>query len=142
MAWILKMDDLDVAFLILRLIVGAFQIPHGAMKLGLFGADAHKIAANFEGYGLRPGRVWVTAVGAAQVILGFMITFGVETEIAASITSCMSFAMAVIALRPSGWFWNRHGMEYAVFWGFAAFCLVLTGPGRLSIDAFLHVAER
>ena len=125
---------MDIALLLLRLTVGGFQIPHGVVKLGFLGGDQVQIAKNFQGYGLWPPMLWVKCVGAAQLLLGILLVLGLATRPAALTSAGLCFGMAIIALRRSGWFWNRHGMEYAVFWGMAACCLVSAGPGDWSID--------
>lgn len=117
--------------------MGGFQLPHGLQKFGLIGGDVRRIADNFAGYGLRPPRAWVHAIGTLQVVCGTLLVVGFVTTGAALLTLCLSLGMMNVALRQNGWFWNRHGMEYAVFWAVAAACVVLLGAGPWSVDALV-----
>jgi hypothetical protein len=36
-----------------------------------------------------------------------------------------------------GWFWNRRGMEYSLFWAVAAFVVFCKGGGALSLDTLI-----
>ena len=126
-----------MAALLLRLAVGGFQVPHGLQKFGVLGGDPELIADNFDSYGLRPPRAWVRTIGTAQIVLGVLIMLGAVTKGAALVTACLTLAMANVALRQNGWFWNRHGMEYAIFWAIAAVCVILLGPGSVALDGAL-----
>jgi putative oxidoreductase len=59
---------MEVGLLVLRVVVGAFFLGHGAQKLfGWFGG--HGVAGTggaFEGIGLRPGRAMATMAGLAE----------------------------------------------------------------------------
>jgi putative oxidoreductase len=123
-----------LAATLLRLAVGAFQIPHGLAKLGSSRLLAEE---SFAGYGMRPASVWVKLVGASQIVLGVLLVLGLFTRPAALLTACLSLAMINVALRRNGWFWQRHGMEYAAFWTIAALVLAMQGPGALALDALL-----
>jgi putative oxidoreductase len=130
-------DNQDVAALLLRLVVGGFQLPHGLQKFGLLGGQVEAATESFTEYGLRPPRAWVRAIGTLQIVCGVLLVLGLATVGAAALTMCLCLGMVNVGLRQNGWYWNRHGMEYAVFWAIAAACLALLGPGAWSLDAAL-----
>lgn len=125
-------DQAALGALLLRVTIGGFQIPHGLAKFGL-GGNPDQIAEGFAELGLHPPRAWVRVIGAAQILLGVLLVLGVATQGAAVMTACLSVAMARIALRPHGWFWGRHGMEYALFWAAAAAACAMIGPGAWAV---------
>jgi putative oxidoreductase len=129
--------DADAALLLLRLAVGGFQLPHGLQKFGLLGGDVPATAAEFDACGLVPPRLWVRAVGLAQIFCGGLLVGGLATRGAALLTFCLCLGMAQAVLRRNGWFWHRHGMEYALFWALGAAALVLLGPGAWSVEGQL-----
>jgi len=131
-------DHAAIGAMLLRLLVGLFQIPHGAAKLGWLGAGPRSAAhEGFASYGLQPAKKWVFVIGLMQVVLGALLALGLFTGPSAVLTGCMSIAMANVALRPNGWFWQRHGMEYAIFWAGASFAVAELGPGLYAIDNIL-----
>jgi putative oxidoreductase len=131
------MDHFALALLLLRLVAGGFQLPHGLQKFGLLRGNVADIANNFAECGLRPPLAWVRVVGAAQIIAGACLLLGLATDGAAVLTICLNAAMVRVSLWRGGWFWNRHGIEYALFWASAAAAIALLGPGAWSIDALL-----
>ena len=134
----MNIDHAAIGATLLRLLVGIFQIPHGAAKLGWLGAGPRGAAhEGFASYGLRPAEKWVFVIGLSQVVLGALLAVGLLTGPSAVLTGCMSLAMANVGLRQNGWFWQRHGMEYAIFWAGASFAVAELGPGLYAIDNIL-----
>jgi putative oxidoreductase len=131
------LDRFSLALLLLRLLAGGFQLPHGLQKFGLLRGNVAAVTESFAQSGLHPPLAWVRVVGAAQIIAGLCLVLGLATDGAAVLTMCMSAAMVRLSLWQGGWFWNRHGVEYAVFWAGVAAAIALLGPGAWSIDALL-----
>ena len=123
---------------LLRIAVGAFLIPHGAMKLaGWFGADLAGERGVFNQAGLRPADVWISVIGIIQLVGGMLLVLGLFTRPIALTQTVVLIGTAVYWTRRGGWFWNRGGMEYSLFWALAAFVVFCHGSGRFSIDALL-----
>ncbi len=134
-----RRGTLDLGLLLLRLVVGGTFIYHGLQKL----------TGWFHGPGLEGTRDmlenggWSQAdIGAAFLIVselggGILIVLGLATPLAAG---------AVLATIISAWFWKQGmvpGFQYkagdsaveleSILAGAAA-AIILTGPGRLSLD--------
>jgi len=75
----------ELALLVLRVVVGALFVGHGAQKLfGVFGG--HGLAGTagfFESIGLRPGRLHAPAAGVAELGGGALIALGLFTPLGA-----------------------------------------------------------
>ena len=123
---------------LLRITVGAFLLPHGAQKLfGCFGADPAKERELFEEVGLGPGKAWVALIGIVQFVGGILLVLGLLTRPAALVVAISMLGTAWFVTHRDGWFWNRRGMEYSLFWAIAAFVVFCNGGGAFSLDALL-----
>jgi len=123
---------------LLRVAVGAFLLPHGAQKLfGWFGADPAKERGLFEEVGLKPGRGWVAFIGLVQFVGGILLVLGLLTRPTALVVVISMLGTAWFVTHRDGWFWNRRGMEYSLFWAIAAFVVFCNGGGAFSLDALL-----
>ena len=69
---------MEIGLLVLRIVVGAFFVGHGAQKLfGWYGG--HGVAgtgAAFEGMGLRPGRTMAAMAGLSEITGGVLLATG------------------------------------------------------------------
>jgi putative oxidoreductase len=131
----------DVALLLLRVAAGLIFIPHGWPKIAGEGGPA-AFAADMAGYGIPPflGYVaaWAELAGAALLIVGLL------TRIDAFLLACTMFVAVFIVLLPdilkevaagsNPFFAAMLGIELPL--SLLAICaaLVLTGPGRFSLD--------
>ena len=113
--------DLHKGFVLLRIIVGAFMLPHAYGKVkyregvtGFFNAAGLKPAALFINFGL----VFEIVAGIALIV-----SFGPQvTQIAAALT-CVFMLVATVAnhkVCQGKWLWNMGGSEYPLFWGLCA----------------------
>ena len=128
---------------VLRAVVGAMFVAHGVQKLfAMFGGGGLAgTAAYFESLGLAPGYPLAVAVGTTEFIGGLLLVAGALTRYAcAGLMLVMLGAMWNVHL-AHGFFMNwagaagaGHGVEFHLVVLAALICLVLTGPGALSID--------
>ena len=135
---------------VLRLVVGAVFVAHGLPKLlPIWGASPARMAAMFEAVGLQPALVLVLAVGVVELLGGAALFLGVFTRLVA-VPLAIDMGVAIWKVHwPNGFFLNlalepgvQHGYEYALVLCGALCCLILAGPGALSIDGYrAHVAE-
>ena len=122
----------DVAYTLLRVIVGYNLLMHGWLKVGTFGL------AGVSGYmakvGLAPPTGWAVAamfletVGATCIIVGLFTRF-----FAAAIAIEMAIALFVVHLK-AGFAVSKGGYEYVLLWGLISFAIALRGGGPYSLD--------
>ena len=128
----------SIADPLLRIAVGGFLIPHGAQKLfGWFGADPAAERGLFEAVGLKPANAWITFIGAVQFFGGILLVLGLLTRPVALVVAISMIGTAWFVTHRDGWFWNRRGMEYSLFWAVAAFVVFCKGGGTFSLDALI-----
>ena len=97
---------MEVGLLVLRLVVGAFFVGHGAQKLfGWFrGHGLAATGAGFEQMGLRPGRTMAAIAGVSEVTGGLLLALGLLTPLAAALlVAVMTLAIAMVHWRPGPW---------------------------------------
>jgi putative oxidoreductase len=132
---------LDFGLLVLRLVLGGLFVAHGLDKLfgwfdGLGRAGTEQL---LTGYGFHNVNIltWVLAVsetaGGALLVLGLFTPVG-----AAAILAVMANVIAVKAN------WGRFlgDVELETMYAGAAFALLFTGAGRVSIDRNTHWARK
>lgn len=126
----------DIGRLLLRLVVGAWLLPHGFGKLfGWFGGPGLAgFAAELEGFGLPAAAPLPWLLAAAQTLAGLLIVIGLWTRTSAAVAAAF-LAVTVVLNVPHGWFWMHGGIEYPLLWTLAAIAVMLMGAGRHSVDA-------
>ncbi len=128
----------SIADPLLRIAVGGFLIPHGAQKLfGWFGADPAGERDLFEEVGLKPAKAWIACIGVIQFFGGILLVLGLLTRPTALVVAISMIGTAWFVTHRDGWFWNRRGMEYSLFWAVAAFVVLCKGGGAFSLDALI-----
>lgn len=133
---------LDIALLILRVVVGALFMGHGAQKLfGFFGGPGLKMTAEWmQGLGLRPARLWAIVDGAFEFAGGLLLALGLITPIAAlALIAVMLTAIVSVHWTKGLWAANG-GYEYNLVLGAVAAALALGGPGTYSLDKVWSIA--
>jgi putative oxidoreductase len=128
---------------VLRVTVGAMFVAHGLQKLfGVWdGGGLSGTAAHFASLGLTPAFPLAVAVGVTESAGGAMLLAGVFTR-SAAVALTMVMLVAIYTVHwPHGFFLNwgltpgqGHGFEFSLIVVGALLCLILTGPGALSID--------
>lgn len=128
--------------LALRIPVGIIFVAHGAQKLfgafGGYGLDG--TGQFFASVGLTPGYLMALLAGGAEFFGGLALLLGLLVRPAAA---ALAFAMAVAILAVHighGLFMANNGYEYALALLAVSVGLLISGAGRLSLDAAL--AER
>lgn len=125
---------LDLGLLVLRVVLGALFIAHGLQKLfGWFQGDGINGAVKLvEGFGFHSHTTvlaWVT--GLTELVGGTLIALGLFTPAGAA---------AILGLMGSAIWVKFNGHDFAgrveleAIYGAAAFALLFTGPGRVSLD--------
>lgn len=134
--------DNGSAALALRVPVGIIFAAHGAQKLfGWFGGYGLEGTGQFmASIGLTPGYLMALLAGSAEFFGGLALLFGVLVRPAAA---ALAFAMGVAIFSVhigNGLFMDKNGYEFGLALLAASVSLLISGGGRLSVDAAL--AER
>jgi putative oxidoreductase len=129
----------SLALLIVRLVLGGLMAGHGAQKLfGFFGGHGVRGTAGWlESMGLRPGKPWAQAAGLAEFGGGVLTALGLFYPLGPlGIISAMSMATAKAHWGKPIWV-TAGGAELPVVNSASAMALMLSGPGKLSLDRAL-----
>ena len=128
---------------VLRVMVGATFVAHGAQKLfGIWGGGGLAgTAGYFDSLGLSPGYPLAVAVSLTETLGGLLLMAGALIRYAATgLIVAMLGAIWNVHL-ANGFFMNwantpgrGHGIEYNLVLVAALICLIFTGPGALSLD--------
>lgn len=127
--------------LALRVPVGIIFAAHGAQKLfGWFGGYGLEGTGQFfDSVGLTPGYVMALLAGAVEFFGGLALVFGVLVRpAAAALAVAMLIAIFAVHFRK-GFFLTGGGYEYALALFAASVSLLVSGGGRLAVDAVLPV---
>jgi putative oxidoreductase len=121
----------------LRTVVGGLFAGHGMQKLaGKFGGHGPDGTGQFfESLGLRPGKTYAIAAGAAEAGGGALIAAGAFTPLASALLSASMITAIRTVHAPKGPWAAEGGYEYNLVLLAAVFAITDAGPGRLSIDA-------
>ncbi|MBU6257381.1 MAG: DoxX family protein [Burkholderiales bacterium] len=125
--------------LALRIPIGIIFVAHGAQKLfGAFGGYGLEGTGQFmASIGLTPGYLMALLAGSAEFFGGLALLLGLLVRPAAA---ALAFAMLVAILSVhigNGLFLAKNGYEYALALLAVSVSLLLSGAGRLSVDAAL-----
>jgi len=133
-----RRGTLDVGLLVLRLAVGGTLLVHGLQKLagwwngpGLSGYRDELIDAGFD-----HARVLAAAGAVGEVAGGALLILGLITPVAAAtILAVMINAWCLKqSMVPGLEYFAPEGIEYETLLAAAAAAIILTGPGRISLD--------
>jgi putative oxidoreductase len=134
------MVQLDLGLLILRVVVGALLVGHGAQKLfGWFGGPGLAAATGLFGghLRLRPALFWAVAGSLTEIGGGLLLAFGLLWPLG-PVAGVAAMLMALTVHWPR--FWAQDGgIEYPLVLLFAALAFGLTGPGSYALDAALRL---
>ncbi len=123
-----------------RLALGGAMLYHGLQKLR--GDGPRTTGEMFEKLGLRPGRFWAAATGAAETFAGIAAVLGIATRPAA-LAVLVTQGVAVMKIhRAHGYAATQGGMEYNLALMAIAAGLLFAGPGQISAHELLeHAVE-
>jgi putative oxidoreductase len=130
---------MDIGLLVLRFAVGLTLAAHGAQKLfGWFGGYGLEGTGQWmEGIGFSPGRRFAFMAGLAEFAGGLLLALGFLTPVGAALVASVMLVATITVHLKNGFFAAGGGYEFNLVLGVAALSLAFTGPGALSIDAFL-----
>ncbi|MGF1472834.1 MAG: DoxX family protein [Rubrobacteraceae bacterium] len=126
----------NLALLLVRATLGLFMAGHGAQKLfGWFDGPGIEGTAGFmESLGLRPGKPWAIIGGASEFGGGVLTLLGLLNPLG-SLGVIGAMAMATTKVHANNPIWvTEGGAELPVTNSAIATALMMTGPGKLSLD--------
>ena len=132
---------LPFADALLRVAVGLALVPHGLRNtFGFFpntsvrALNLTDLANQLDETGYRPGKLWAAAISATQLIGGPLLALGLFTRPVAAVVLGFLLVSNVERWRVGRYFWNQLGLEYTLMWTIATFYVLISGPGRYSLD--------
>jgi putative oxidoreductase len=131
----------DLALLVLRVVTGGLLLGHGAQKLfGSFGGNGlDGTAAWLESMGLRPGLAWAIGAGVGEFGGGLLTLLGLGGPIGSILTGT-SMKMATFKAHSGKPIWaSAGGAELPVINAAVGAALIMTGPGRYSLDRLFGI---
>ena len=132
---------LPFADALLRAAVGLALVPHGLRNTfgffpntGVRALNLTALAKQLDETGYRPGKLWAPAISLTQLIGGPLLALGLFTRPVAAVVLIFLLVSNVERWRVGRYFWNQLGLEYTLMWTIATFYVLISGPGRYSLD--------
>jgi len=131
----------DIALLIIRVVVGLVLLVHGIKHA----RGREKTTAWFGSIGFRqPGMQWMAST-ASEIGIGVLLVVGALTSFAAAGLIAI-MVVAFISVHRYAGFWVTarpdEGWEYVFVIAAAGFAMAVGGPGSVSIDSAIEIADK
>lgn len=123
----------DFAVFILRIALGVILLTHGIPKL----KDINGTAGWFDSIGFKPGKLWATVAGYAEVVGGAMLIAGFFTQLAALILAAQFATILTWRLKTKQKLVGGYELDLIMF---AALLLVAAiGSSFYALDSFFGI---
>ena len=127
--------QVSIGLTVLRVILGATFIAHGAQKLFVFGLAG--VTGGFAQMGIPMAGFFGPFVALVEFFGGIAIVFGLLTRLSA-LALAIDMVVAMLAVHLSGGFFNPKGVEFPLALFGMSVALMTTGAGAYSVDALLN----
>lgn len=125
-----------VAPLVLRISVGLIFALHGWQKLTVMGVGGVEGMLNALGFPM--AGLLAPLLIAAELVGGIFLIVGAFTHWAAKILVVVSVVALVAVHLKNGFFLATGGFEFILLILAATLSILITGPGKYSVDAKMH----
>ena len=116
---------------VIRLVMGAVFIAHGAQKLFGFGLEG--VAGGFAQMGIPLPTVSAYLVTGAELFGGIALVLGLFTRLA-TLPLAFSMLVAMVMVHAKAGFFLPNGYEFVLTLLAGTVGLALAGPGALAVD--------
>ena len=133
--------QIDTGLLILRLVIGALFIAHGAQKIFVFGLAG--VSSGFAHMGIPLAGVTAPFIALLELLAGIALVVGLLTRLA-SLGLFFEMLGAIAFVHFKNGFFMPNGYEFALTLAAATLALVLMGGGAFALDALVfgrHTTE-
>ena len=125
----------DIAYTLIRVVVGYNLLMHGWLKVGTFGLAG--VSGFMAKQGLEPATAFAVAAMILETVGAVCIIFGLFTRFfAAAIAIELGIALLAAHLK-AGFFVNNGGFEYVLLLGIVMFAIAIRGGGPYSVDRLI-----
>ncbi|WP_407359069.1 DoxX family protein [Microbacterium sp. LTA6] len=125
----------SLGLLVLRVVVGAIFIAHGAQKIFEFTLPG--TIESFTAMGVPLPAIAATVVAFVEFGGGILLVLGFFTRLVGILLAINMVVALVLVHLPAGLWVDNGGYEFVAVLGAAALALALIGAGRLSLDRAL-----